>query len=407
MSYSVLLSDDEPFILRGLRRLIPWEELGYHIVGEAQDGAVAARLLVELKPDIALSDICMPGLSGIELLKLVSISKLPIKVIFMSGHREFAYAKDALSFGAVDYLLKPLRVEELRRALSRAAERLEAESRIPAERGSAEPSEEARPEETEQAATEFRQGRPAAARGLELAPPGDWPLFTAFAFLERESPRAAGAESTANLRLMRYAVINLMKRFGGPERGIVAAEREGAILAVMGHGPREDLASFAELARGTALAELGATLEVSTGPTVSSSEAVRGSCEIALGGLLSAEASRPRGAEVGGIGRAIDHMESHFRESLALESVAEVACMNPYYFSALFKKRVGVNFKDYLSRLRAEEARRLLLTTDLSCAEIAAETGLGDSRRFGETFKKHFGATPAEYRSDMHRRMPK
>jgi two-component system, response regulator YesN len=398
MPFDVLIADDEPFIVRGLKKIIPWEDLGYRIVGEASDGAEAARLLVELEPDIMVSDICMPGMSGIELLKLASISKLAVKVIFLSGHREFSFAREAVTYGAVDYLMKPIRVDELTRALGRAVE-LIARDGGGGEATRSEPRGSARP-----------PSRAESADFIDLSPRGEWPLLTAFAFLEREEPASSGegeAGRPRNLRLLRFAIINLLKKFSSPEREISAAEREGAVLVVMGHGPGEDPAAFLELALASVLTELGAGLAASRGPTLASEEGPRASCEAALGGLLGAGSAGPKGSEVAGVKRAMELMESRFKEALTLETVAAAACMNPYYFSALFKKRTGVNFKDYLSRLRAEEGRRLLLTTDLSFSEIASLSGLGDARRFGETFKKHFGTAPAEYRSAIKRRMPK
>lgn len=411
--YGVLLADDEPFIVRGLKKIIPWEELGFRIVGEASEGREAAALLEEKRPDIAVSDICMPGMSGLEMLRLVSLSKLPVKVIFISAHRDFAFAREAIALGAVDYLVKPLGVDDLKSALRRAVELIEKDALI-AHGG---PDEPPVPEEREAQARPDEPSDPRSAderQDIGLVPPGDWQLVTAFALVEREAARPASGVSSAsappeprrNLRLLRFAIINLVRRFSGPERGIAAAEREGAILVALGHGPDEDPAAFLELLRDSILAELKVGCAASRGPTVPASEAAA-SCEAALGGLLAAEAARPRGSEVAGIGRAIDHMESRFREELDLESVAAVACMNPYYFSALFKKRVGVNFKDYLSRLRAEEGRRLLLTTGLSCAEIAESSGFGDARRFAEAFKKRFGSGPAEYRAERRRLFPR
>lgn len=396
MPIKVLIADDEPFIVRGLKKILPWEELGYRIVGEASDGGEAAKLLVETRPDIMVSDICMPGMSGIELLKLASISRLPTKVIFLSGHREFSFARDAVAYGAVDYLMKPIRVDELKRALARAVELLGG-SVAAAGMGPA-------AEADEGGAKARAAARAEGADFLDLAPRGAWPNLTALAFLEREEGSAG--ERPRNLRLLRFAIINLLKRFSSPEREVRAAEREGAVLVVLGHSPDDDAGSFLELALAATLAELGTALVAARGPTVAAAEGPRASCEAALGGLLEADSPGARGSEVAGIKRAIEHIESRYKEALTLESVAEVACMNPYYFSALFKKRVGVNFKDYLARLRVEEAKRLLLTTGLSFSEIAAQSGLGEARRFSETFKRHFGVSPAEYKAELRRRMP-
>ena len=111
--FTVILADDEPMILRGLERLIDWKTLEIEIIGTATDGNEALNLVKKLKPDILISDINMPELSGIELLKVLKDEERPPKVIFISGYQEFEYARDALKYGAIDYLVKPVNEKQL------------------------------------------------------------------------------------------------------------------------------------------------------------------------------------------------------------------------------------------------------------------------------------------------------
>ncbi len=409
MPYRVLIADDEPFIVRGLKKIIPWEELGYTIVGEASEGQATARLLVELKPDILVSDICMPGMSGVEILKLVCVSGLPVKVIFLSGHRDFSFARDAVAYGAVDYLLKPIHVEDLKRALARAAQ-LAGRERSPLSR--------------EVQADQGRHGPQAAAAAdpiagsvpeprpeddySDLLPLREWPYYTAFAFVERVSGAENGQNPPPGKRLVHFAALNFFRRFSGSKEKMVSAEREGIILLVIGHGPEEDPAGVAELASGGSMAELRIAIGAVRGSTVSTVSGIRGSCESALGAAFGsgAESVESRGAESASVGRVIAYINEHYAEPVSLNVAADVACMNPYYFSALFKKRTGVNFKDYLARVRVEAGRKLLLTTGMTGGEIAEAVGLGDARRFSELFRRHFGRNPAEYRAEIKRNIP-
>lgn len=123
----VILIDDEAVILLGLKKLIDWRSLGYTIVGEAMDGSEGLQLIQEKKPDIVISDIAMPGVSGIEMLKQISGSNMDIKTIFLSGYQEFSYAKEALRYGAVDYLLKPVSQADLTKVLETVARQLQVE----------------------------------------------------------------------------------------------------------------------------------------------------------------------------------------------------------------------------------------------------------------------------------------
>lgn len=111
--YSVLLVDDEPWNIFGLKNLINWEELGYSVIGDANSGLQALDMINDLKPDVVFSDIMMLGLNGIELLEEINKRKLKTKVVLVSGYAEFEYAQKAVTLGAVDYLLKQIEKEKL------------------------------------------------------------------------------------------------------------------------------------------------------------------------------------------------------------------------------------------------------------------------------------------------------
>ncbi|ASA21115.1 response regulator [Paenibacillus donghaensis] len=123
--YKVLLVDDEPIILRSLKVAIPWEELQLEIVGEARNGEVALNLIGEMKPHIVISDIRMPVIDGIALMKEVLSQNSKLIFIFISGYGEFEYAREALRQGAFDYLLKPIDHDELAQMLERARTKLD------------------------------------------------------------------------------------------------------------------------------------------------------------------------------------------------------------------------------------------------------------------------------------------
>ncbi len=123
--YKVLLVDDEPIILRSLKVAIPWEELGLTIAGEARNGEAALRLIEEHSPHIVISDIRMPVIDGIALMKEVLPRSAKLLFIFISGYGEFEYARDALRLGAFDYLLKPIDHDELTEMLTRARVKLD------------------------------------------------------------------------------------------------------------------------------------------------------------------------------------------------------------------------------------------------------------------------------------------
>ncbi len=115
----MILADDEPIITKGIQKLIDWKSLGIDIVGEYEDGKSAFEGILCKKPDLALLDISMPEMNGIDILKRVQEMKINTKIIFISGFQDFEYAKSAVKYGAVDYLLKPVIREELMNAVEK------------------------------------------------------------------------------------------------------------------------------------------------------------------------------------------------------------------------------------------------------------------------------------------------
>lgn len=118
-SIRVLLADDEPVILRGLK-LISWEKLGLTIVGEASDGIELKQQIEDCDPDLIISDISMPGYTGIDIIREIHEAGRAVKVIFISAYQEFTYARQALQYGALDYLVKPVNKNQLEQVVSKA-----------------------------------------------------------------------------------------------------------------------------------------------------------------------------------------------------------------------------------------------------------------------------------------------
>ena len=115
---TVYIADDEVWITLGLTKLL--EKSGYEIwvVGTANNGLTAREEIAEFKPDILFTDIRMPGMTGLELLREVPKLSPSTRVVLISGFAEFSYAQEAVQHHAYDYLLKPVQEEELGRILS-------------------------------------------------------------------------------------------------------------------------------------------------------------------------------------------------------------------------------------------------------------------------------------------------
>ncbi|MDC7784982.1 response regulator transcription factor [Rhodoplanes sp. TEM] len=117
----ILLADDHPVVLAGIKALLVAEP-GLEIVGEARNGRTAVKLAIELAPDIAVIDLSMPGLTGIEVARDIHDACPSCKVLALTVHEDGAYLRQLLEVGGVGYVLKRSASEELLRAISVAAD---------------------------------------------------------------------------------------------------------------------------------------------------------------------------------------------------------------------------------------------------------------------------------------------
>lgn len=124
----VFLVEDEYIVREGIKNNIDWEKNGYVFCGEASDGELAFPMISEKRPDIVITDIRMPFMDGIELSRMIKEEYPEIKIIILSGHEEFEYAKAAIQIGVEEYLLKPINGDELLQVVNRVAQKIKEEN---------------------------------------------------------------------------------------------------------------------------------------------------------------------------------------------------------------------------------------------------------------------------------------
>lgn len=123
----IFLVEDESIMREGLRDSIPWQQYGYEYVGEASDGEMALPLIRKLMPDVVITDIKMPFMDGLALSEIITKEFPDIKVVIISGHDDFEYARRAISVGVEQYLLKPITRSTMQKVLLEVREKIENE----------------------------------------------------------------------------------------------------------------------------------------------------------------------------------------------------------------------------------------------------------------------------------------
>ena len=122
--FNVLMTDDEELALMGLEEGVNWERLDVDKVYKCHSKDTAIRMLLMYPIDIIITDIEMPGGSGLELIKWVKENKPEICSVFYTGHAEFSYAQEALRLGVEDYLLKPIPYDDLENILEKVQKKI-------------------------------------------------------------------------------------------------------------------------------------------------------------------------------------------------------------------------------------------------------------------------------------------
>lgn len=125
--WKVAIVDDDPNVLRGMKKIIPWAELDLEFVGEEQDGQQGLELIRATRPDIVITDIYMPVLNGLDMIEKLRDEGFQGKIVILSGYSDFEYARQAVRLDVDDYLSKPTSIEMLRQVMEKMIRRLEEE----------------------------------------------------------------------------------------------------------------------------------------------------------------------------------------------------------------------------------------------------------------------------------------
>lgn len=119
----VLIVDDEPYMIEYIKKLVDWESYGFTQVLTAKGGSMARNLLQEHHPQLLITDIKMPKISGLDLSRIIKENRYPTKVMIISGYSEFEYAQQAVRYGVSEYLVKPVIKKDFEESLARVLEK--------------------------------------------------------------------------------------------------------------------------------------------------------------------------------------------------------------------------------------------------------------------------------------------
>ena len=151
--YKVVIIDDEPIIVEGLSRSVPWEKYGCQVVGKAGNGLEGRALIEQLHPDMIFLDICMPEMDGLAMIAGLKSEYQDMQITILTGFRDFDYAKQAITLGVARFLLKPSNMDEIEEAIAFMCSKVEKLQKLKGE--TADPEAQEEPEEHESVASNF------------------------------------------------------------------------------------------------------------------------------------------------------------------------------------------------------------------------------------------------------------
>lgn len=520
-----MLVDDEINILRNLQVVIPWEEIGFEVIGLAGNGVIALEMAKKHRPDLVLTDIRMPVMDGIQLVGQLRELDMKCECIMLSGYQDFEYARSVMRYGIKEYMLKPIDYDELQEVVRRTAETIRAkrqqESNEQRKWGSfVSVAYEKILYDVLMDYTSVAAHPLLAAEGVHLEE-----LEFALLLVDLDDySRLSSAWSEQERKLWNFAIRNVLQEvlMGESRKYAVLQMREGEWCMLIEHRRgesdygEEQARQWSERVRRAVLDNIKLDVSIGMYPRLvpsrqlttvyknvqrtiglspkegllmAADEAFRGTpestavwwnlAETIVSGLKQCDRRRTEEAlqelnrhlkampddsmrrvqqilhflvlhllremrEIdvlsqsdeeaiwNKIGRcaapkdllavmnelinqslrvvvgkkssvvlmisAKDYIDKRLAADLSIEELADYLGISESYFSLLFKQHYGMTFVEYLTKLRMETAKSLLVTSDRNVAQIGESVGYIERRYFTKVFLKYTGMTPSEYR---------
>lgn len=363
--YKVMIVDDEPLFRDYLRLKMDWQQHGFRVCCEARDGQEALLEAERHQPHLALVDINMPFMDGIELAGKLKDRFERIVIVFISGHNEFEYLQKAVRTGVQDYLLKPFNEEEMLEMLTLVRTKLPVLSRErEAEEQAAEGGGTAAGQ-TGQEAAELSSIRDAIVLGLRMK---DADILEEVRKAIRQLRGSKWGDEYPDAMMM--GLLSLVLTFAG-ERGF-------SFHRVWNND--EDKAPYDRLKE--------------CGSWDKAEEWLIGLYRRVI--QLTEDVKPTKAASL--FAAAISYIEQHYAdENLTAEQVAGGVYVDSSYLRRVFRKESGYSIVDHITHIRMKRARVLLLEGNRKLADISESVGYADPNYFSKSFKKRFGVTPTEY----------
>lgn len=419
----VMVVDDEIMVRMGMRSIVDWGALGYHLVGDASNGKEALEKIEKYQPDIVFTDLVMEPMDGLELIAACRERGYSAEFVVLSSYNDFENVKQAMKLGAVDYVFKlTVTGEELKKVLDDLQSLHPARSMAGAEVErmfyKSIPAIKTRllrniVENSYLSEEEMLKELAAIGVALDLVNP------LAVLYIGLDDPGPSRPErALPEAHLLRYSVENIITevlRHRFAAEGFANLDRDLVFFITAAAGPdgsvafpdpglvAEQFALVLEYVRryfglGVTglLGEAGGGLQSIAACVAAGEDFMRHRVRSECGLLHQGQKNlRPE------IAAAKTYVLQHLATELTIDTVARHVQLSKSYFSHLFKASAGVGFVNYVNQARVARACVLLQNPALRIHQVASEVGIDNYNYFSGLFKKQTGLSPAQYREKL------
>lgn len=343
----ILLVDDEKFAIEGLIAMLDWKSFQGELIGTASSGEEAVLLLDTIHPDVIISDIKMGGMNGIELARIVHEQNRQIQVILLTAHGEFEFARKAIQYGVIDYILKPVTREKIRQLSELLREKTELLLRQ-------------RHSYLTAWDMEFKEHLLATLRSGNRDSLDEFFKSQMFEFmLSGEDCNPAG------IQLINY-LYSYLQEMNLNQQAITYSRNE-TMENFLDITDRRDKMDFIMTKYYDLLTSI----------------------------------SQQKNSHTDAVAAyAIRYIKEHYTDpEFNLSGLSYSMNVSLSYLSTVFKQATGYNLSSYVGELRLERARGLLSDMQYPISEVSSLSGYSDAKYFAKLFKKKTGNTPSEYRN--------
>ena len=458
--YTIVVADDEEELRRAIIRKIDWESIGFQVVGEAENGIEALELVERMEPDLLLTDIRMPFVSGIELARQVREVRPTTQIAFLSGFDEFSYAQQAIQYNIISYMLKPITMavgngflKDRNNAFQYAVLAITVEDTNGKNR--------TRPElvhSVDMILQKYMKHYSFAMDGRIIAVLAattstfDRYLHIAVGEMVQSTERILKMHCHIGVSRIREHLGECHEAYRGAmsalgyctpgESGIhyiadeerdntmdmeLAAECVTQMENLIRGGSREELENYLKDVFGKLEVQQDAALKckflifrmssalIRIAYTVTEDSALLQRFAMLEGPIRESRdrftalclevwelvnAGKKKSSQIL-CEKAMQIIDKEYGDpSLSLVGVSNSIHVSPNYLSALIKKETGSSFVDLLTKKRIETARELVLGSSMKMREIAERCGYSDQHYFSYCFKKYCGVSPNAMRQE-------